>query len=610
MNFMKPIFLLFFFTSLLFSNETISIDNSTFDKEILSKSEIFIDHTQKLSFDEIQKQIFVKNDLKSLSYGYSPKFTAWVKFTLKNNTNQTLYKTLEYGHSLTTTVELYEGKNVFKDGLFQLNFDKDSINPIFPITIEPNETKIYYLKANSSVTTLIVKLKLWDSKAYEKESFFHQMILGMFFASLGILAIYNFIVYFFTKDKNYLFYVLYMVGVINHQLWYTGFGNIYLFSQEFSNTGIYFAEFYVAFAIFMFALLVQSFLYLKQYKKFSKYYNIFLLIFPFLVTIVWYFELYSIRNMFSFSLLIISSFVLLYSIYKKNRQAYFVGFGWSIFIISVIFMYLSSIGVIDIFDNFKYFVEIGIVLEAIIFSIALADKIKILEQRKNEANMELILNQQCEKQRLEHQVKEKTKELQLAFEEKNLLLKELNHRVKNNMQTIISLIRLQTNEINDEEVKKIFATTHNRINAMSKLHELLYNQTDLYNINANIYLQSLIDELKSGFESDNIKIDFDIQTTIKTQDAVYCGLIVNELVTNSLKYAFKENSGNIEIKLVKQFDNYMLSVEDDGIGYDTTNTKINLGSTLVDILATKQLKGKIQKNTTKGVKVIIIWSDK
>jgi len=610
MNFMKPIFLLFFFTSLLFSNETISIDNSTFDKEILSKSEIFIDHTQKLSFDEIQKQIFVKNDLKSLSYGYSPKFTAWVKFTLKNNTNQTLYKTLEYGHSLTTTVELYEGKNVFKDGLFQLNFDKDSINPIFPITIEPNETKIYYLKANSSVTTLIVKLKLWDSKAYEKESFFHQMILGMFFASLGILAIYNFIVYFFTKDKNYLFYVLYMVGVINHQLWYTGFGNIYLFSQEFSNTGIYFAEFYVAFAIFMFALLVQSFLYLKQYKKLSKYYNIFLLIFPFLVTIVWYFELYSIRNMFSFSLLIISSFVLLYSIYKKNRQAYFVGFGWSIFIISVIFMYLSSIGVIDIFDNFKYFVEIGIVLEAIIFSIALADKIKILEQRKNEANMELILNQQCEKQRLEHQVKEKTKELQLAFEEKNLLLKELNHRVKNNMQTIISLIRLQTNEINDEEVKKIFATTHNRINAMSKLHELLYNQTDLYNINANIYLQSLIDELKSGFESDNIKIDFDIQTTIKTQDAVYCGLIVNELVTNSLKYAFKENSGNIEIKLVKQFDNYMLSVEDDGIGYDTTNTKINLGSTLVDILATKQLKGKIQKNTTKGVKVIIIWSDK
>ena len=610
MNFMKPIFLLFFFTSLLFSNETISIDNSTFDKEILSKSEIFIDHTQKLSFDEIQKQIFVKNDLKSLSYGYSPKFTAWVKFTLKNNTNQTLYKTLEYGHSLTTTVELYEGKNVFKDGLFQLNFDKDSINPIFPITIEPNETKIYYLKANSSVTTLIVKLKLWDSKAYEKESFFHQMILGMFFASLGILAIYNFIVYFFTKDKNYLFYVLYMVGVINHQLWYTGFGNIYLFSQEFSNIGIYFAEFYVAFAIFMFALLVQSFLYLKQYKKLSKYYNIFLLIFPFLVTIVWYFELYSIRNMFSFSLLIISSFVLLYSIYKKNRQAYFVGFGWSIFIISVIFMYLSSIGVIDIFDNFKYFVEIGIVLEAIIFSIALADKIKILEQRKNEANMELILNQQCEKQRLEHQVKEKTKELQLAFEEKNLLLKELNHRVKNNMQTIISLIRLQTNEINDEEVKKIFATTHNRINAMSKLHELLYNQTDLYNINANIYLQSLIDELKSGFESDNIKIDFDIQTTIKTQDAVYCGLIVNELVTNSLKYAFKENSGNIEIKLVKQFDNYMLSVEDDGIGYDTTNTKINLGSTLVDILATKQLKGKIQKNTTKGVKVIIIWSDK
>jgi len=145
---------------------------------------------------------------------------------------------------------------------------------------------------------------------------------------------------------------------------------------------------------------------------------------------------------------------------------------------------------------------------------------------------------------------------------------------------------------------------------MSKLHELFDSKDKLSNINANIYLQNLIDELKSGFESENIKINFDIQTTIKIEDAVYCGLIVNELVTNSLKYAFPDNNGTINIQFIEQSDNYILSIEDNGTGYDQQNTLANLGLTLINTLATKQLKGTIQKDTTNGVHVVVVWSKK
>lgn len=607
MHFLKSIILTLFLAFPLFGTTIIDIDNSNSKLELLSSSQVFIDKTNTLKLEDIKDQTFVKNGKNTLSYGYSPKFTVWVKFTLRNTTGKPLFKILEYGNPITTNIEFYDGSKIYKDGLFWLNLAKESINPVFNINLNPSETKTYYIKAQSKVTTLIIKLNLLDKKLHQKESFKHQMILAMFFAVMGILAVYNFFIYFFTKDKNYLFYVLYMAGLINHQLFYTGFGNIYFFSQEVSTRGVAFAEFYVAFTIFMFALLVRSFLNIKQYRVLYRFYSGCLVLFPVLVTIVWYFEIYTIRNLFSFLLLIITTAIVVYSIYKKNRQAYFVGFGWLMFALAVGFMYLSSTGIIDIFDDFRYFVEVGLVLEAVIFSIALADKIKQLEHQKNKATMELIIKEQTEKQKLEKVVEQKTKELLETLDEKSLLLKELNHRVKNNMQLIVSILRLQRDRTDDEKTKKLLSSIKGRINAMGTFHELLYKQDNISYINANEYFHSLVDELKSSFQKENVTIKYNIQTNLQAQDAIYCGLILNELVTNSLKYAFGKNGGDIHISLSKNFDSYILTVQDNGTGYDDTKVKKNLGSTLVDSLVKKQLKGEIKRSTNDGVKVLITW---
>ena len=117
----------------------------------------------------------------------------------------------------------------------------------------------------------------------------------------------------------------------------------------------------------------------------------------------------------------------------------------------------------------------------------------------------------------------------------------------------------------------------------------------------------LIDELKEGFNERNISINYHIKTNLKVEDAVYCGLIINELVTNAFKYAFSDLGGKIEIKLLKRFGRYLLTVDDNGKGYGDKWRGKSLGTLLVDNLVKKQLKGRIKKDTKDGVKVRIIW---
>lgn len=577
-------------------------------QDILKSSQIYIDTTNSLNINTIKNKTFTQNDKSTLSYGYSPNFTVWVKFTIENNSSQNITKILEYGNSLTTHIEFYDDMQIYQEGLFCISPKRHTIKPTFPIKLKPYETKTFYLKTSSYITTLIVKLNLYEIEEYHKKELIHQMILSSFFAAMLILAFYNFFVYFFTKDKNYLFYILYLFGIIFHQLAYTGFANIYLFSQATAIFVVQNSALVVAIPIFLFALLVRSFLHSTQYKIWDKILRYYLYIFPFITALFLLTDAFnSYRNTSSVLLLLLLLSFTVYSTYKRNRQAYFVLFGWFLFAIASIFMYLSSVGVVDIFTDFPYFVEITLVLEAIVFSLALADKIKQLQENENIANMRLILNKSIENTRLERQVEIKTQELKNALEQKELLLKELNHRVKNNMQMILSLIRLQSSKISEQKTKEIFTTIQNRINAMSSLHELLYTQDTTTFVDANDYFELLIEQLQQSYESENITISTNIQTNLKIDDAVYCGLIANELITNSFKYAFKNNKGKITINLSKKDDLYILSIEDDGIGYNQNQQTDSLGHILINTLTKEQLKGELDIKSQNGVKVEIQW---
>jgi PAS domain S-box-containing protein len=205
--------------------------------------------------------------------------------------------------------------------------------------------------------------------------------------------------------------------------------------------------------------------------------------------------------------------------------------------------------------------------------------------------------------------------LKASIHEKEILLREIHHRVKNNMQIISSLLNLQTEYVDDEEAVNVLKESQNRVKSMAIIHENLYKSNDLAHINFVDYINSLVLNLFYSYNIDQkqikplLKIE-DINLNIET--AVPCGLIISELISNSLKYAFPNKmKGEIIISLKSVEDTYHLCICDNGIGLpediNFSNIK-TLGLLLVNSL-TEQIDGEITIKRGHGTKFKIIFKE-
>ncbi len=198
-------------------------------------------------------------------------------------------------------------------------------------------------------------------------------------------------------------------------------------------------------------------------------------------------------------------------------------------------------------------------------------------------------------------------EIKKSLREKDILLQEVHHRVKNNLQIMSSLVKLQSHYIKDEKMLDIMKETESRIHSMAIVHSKLYSTKDYEQVNFAEYVKSLTDNFWNtfGFKLKNIsfKIDIlDIKMNIDT--AIPCGLIINELVSNAIKYAFPESKkGEILISLrLPEGNIYELRVKDNGIGFDSKvdiSSSDTLGIQLVTLL-TKQMNGTLDVKSEKG----------
>jgi PAS domain S-box-containing protein len=207
-------------------------------------------------------------------------------------------------------------------------------------------------------------------------------------------------------------------------------------------------------------------------------------------------------------------------------------------------------------------------------------------------------------------LKKAEEKIKASLKEKELLLQEIHHRVKNNMQVISSLLKLQAETIQDERLCASFRDSEHRVRAMSLVHEKLYQSKDFTHIPFKDYLTSLIRYLYQSYtpQARNIELSSEIEELPLTiTHAIPCGLIVNELVSNALKHAFPEKrKGTITLSLRSpERDTIELSVTDNGISLpddiDIHTTK-TLGLHLVTILVEDQLKGEITVSRRKGTR--------
>ena len=203
--------------------------------------------------------------------------------------------------------------------------------------------------------------------------------------------------------------------------------------------------------------------------------------------------------------------------------------------------------------------------------------------------------------------------LKSSLKDKDMLMREIHHRVKNNLQIISSLLNLQTQYIKDEYALDIFTDSQNRVRSMAIIHEKLYKSESMSKIDFGDYITDLVESLFYNHDVDESRIKL-----IKNMDKVYfnvdtaipCGLIVNELITNCLKHAFPGNiNGEVRIDLFKIDDKYVLNVKDNGVGFpdniDYKNTE-SLGLQLVTSLV-NQIDGTIELDNGLGSNFKIVF---
>lgn len=191
--------------------------------------------------------------------------------------------------------------------------------------------------------------------------------------------------------------------------------------------------------------------------------------------------------------------------------------------------------------------------------------------------------------------------------EKEFLLKEIHHRVKNNLEIISSLLALQSERIDDENIKLIMMESQNRVQSMGMIHQNLYVGENITSIEMKRYFQNLSSFILDSFgASSQIKVRCEMEALeLDIDRAIPIGLIVNELLTNAMKYAFPENrQGLIKIRLEEKNDQLQLKIEDNGVGY-TKNPEImgtGFGTQLVNLLC-RQLDGKMKLISDRGTSV-------
>jgi PAS domain S-box-containing protein len=203
---------------------------------------------------------------------------------------------------------------------------------------------------------------------------------------------------------------------------------------------------------------------------------------------------------------------------------------------------------------------------------------------------------------LEQQVAKRTAELAASLGEKEDLLKEVHHRVKNNLQLISTMFRSQARALDDPKVTPFFTAMQERLKSIADIHEHLYDTDDLSSIDFGQYVRRLSSNLIRTFRP-GVQLNLDVHDIyLGIRMAIPCGLIINELLSNCLKYAFPDEPGEIAVSLRKDGTRYILTVRDDGIGFpedldihDTDSLGLEIVESQVD-----KLDGTIQLTRSPG----------
>ena len=573
---------------------------------LLEDAQIYIDK-EKLDFAQIKESaIFQKSEKKDIHLGFAKDVVLWIKLPFYNTHDKSVSKILEVQNPLLESVFLYQdGSPVIKKGTKYIKNQKKSLNTTFRLVLLPHESKTHYLKISNFTTALRLGLGLYDEKRFLVYEYHKEMVVYIFFTVLFMVFVYNLLLYLYTHEKVYLLYCFYLFALIFQQSTYLGLTQIHM-PQWFVDIDDRSVLFKVNLMYFFAALFSKTFLQTKSYPFLDRIYNLFIFLSVFEVPIFGtsYFYYPEVGIVTALVFIFFNLYAGIYVYIQGYKQARFFILGWIFAVGGFMLMILDGLGIISVIQDVSTLVMVLIALESVIISFAFVDRYVVLKAQKQEADALLIKEYAKRNTIIERRIKEQTASLNKALQTKEILFKELHHRVKNNLQLILSLIRIQADGL-DGKSKEKFRSLEGRISAIAKAHQRLYMKDDLQNVDMHSYILEIYNDLASLCEK-RIELDMGIESVyMPLREASYIGLIVNELLTNSFKYV-QEDIIKLEIKMYNKNREYRLIIKDNASHIKLDNPKKDtLGITLVKMLVQNQLEGDLKIEIDDGLKYIM-----
>ena len=562
----KILSLLFLCTTILWSDLIINTENlqNKYDDFTIAYYE---DFSSNLGYKEIINVPFTKTTSNKFALG-SFDHPAWFKIELYNPDkkqkelifalNEVFYDEVSLFYE--TNDSLIHKKSGIKVDLTQREINNP--NAHFKITLHPQTTTTYYVKVDSLFGTfgefLIFDLDYYHNNI-QKESFFYTLYLGAIVA----IALYNLFLYLYLKNKIYLYYFGY---TFCFGLWAGGlFGGMafYYIPIEYS----YSLHVTTPLATIFLMLFSNEVLKVKQnYAKLYKFFKIhiyLLILSAFSIVFFDYFKIsFGFVNLVVCYIFFIYFYLALKQIFLNNKVAklYLVAIGF--FLITVGILSLMTIGILP--NNFytRYFFLAGSFIEIVLLSLLLAYRIDVLQK-----NYQITLQEEITRQTQSLNIKNNL--LTKVLDEKEELLKEMFHRVKNNFQILISMLYIEINNEKSIVINQKIENIISKLFSMSIVHDMLYGKSGTHQIEVKPYFKKLSQHLI--MRDSNITIeagDFYLAENIVKS----LGLIVNELFINSLKYTPAEHFTVVNIKIFKVDNRIFFEYIDNSHGYNNQNS--------------------------------------
>ena len=608
---MRYLFTLFLFVVSLYSSSlelVLKDDISSYKNfEILYLK----DSSNSMSIEQIANSKDFKKNSNRFSLGYLPD-TIWIKVDIKNQSskedfilsiNEHFYEKANM-HYFDESKKLWE---VSENGVFI---------PIKQRDIQTSKLAFNLIIPKNNSQTIFIELKgkypyFGNIAVYSKDYFFSNNLLGIdsfFIFQFGILIIiiiFNLFLWSSLKEKVFIYYVGYSTFALVYLINISGL-LAYFDLQKY----MYKLHFFVAISIVFLALFSIEYFEAKKYFKpavnILKGLSLLLFIFASLMMFV-----YSPWNNYMnhvITLILITLIITSIIIYRKGQYflKYYI-FAILIYFTSVIIFILFLLGILEYnyFTRYAYLYSLS--LEIIVFALILSNRYNIIKNEQIKTQNELISLQINQNKLLEDEVEKKTLSLTRLVKERELLVKEVFHRVKNNFHIITAFLWFESKK---EANENRFTELINRIKSMSLIHEYLCNSKDLININVREYIKELISTITQTYSISNLKINTHVEEiNIDLEHLMSLGVILNEIISNSIKHHPKDKSIILDVLCFKKDDNIVLQIIDNGLGFDLHSHKTGFGLALIKDFSKKLPEGIYSFKKDEGTTFELIFKD-